>query len=40
MEQLQADRERYGITAVQLDAGFHPNDLDALVPVVAALAGT
>ncbi|MBW8824736.1 MAG: LLM class flavin-dependent oxidoreductase, partial [Acidobacteria bacterium] len=40
VEKLAADRERFGISAVQLDAGYHPKDLDQLAPIVEALAGT
>jgi probable F420-dependent oxidoreductase len=38
-DELEARRERFGISYVQLDAGFAPGDVDALAPVVAALAG-
>jgi probable F420-dependent oxidoreductase len=37
---LVARRETFGFNRVQLDAGFAPDDLAALAPVVAALAGT
>jgi probable F420-dependent oxidoreductase len=39
-EQLHARRERFGISCVQLDAGFAPTEVDSLAPIVAALAGT
>jgi probable F420-dependent oxidoreductase len=38
-DELEARRERFGISYVQLDAGFPPGDVDALGPLVAALAG-
>jgi len=37
---LEERRERYGISHLQLDAGFAPKDLDPLVPLVGRLAGT
>jgi probable F420-dependent oxidoreductase len=37
---LRADRDRFGINVVQLDAGFHPQRLDDLSPLVEQLAGT
>ena len=37
---LVARREQFGISCIQLDAGFAPKDIGALAPVVAALAGT
>ena len=37
-DELEARRERFGISYVQLDAGFPPGDVDALGPLVAALA--
>ena len=37
---LVARRETFGFNRVQLDAGFAPDDLAMLEPVVAALAGT
>jgi probable F420-dependent oxidoreductase len=37
---LVARREQFGISCIQLDAGFAPKDLESLAPVVAALAGT
>ncbi len=40
VEQLQAQREEFGISAVHLDAGFAPKDVNVLAPIVAALAGT
>jgi probable F420-dependent oxidoreductase len=36
---LRANRERFGITHVQLDAGFHPADVAPLLPIVSALRG-
>ena len=36
---LQERRERLGISCIQVDAGFAPKDLDAIAPIVAALAG-
>ena len=37
---LAARRERFGISHLQLDAGFAPKHLDSLVPLVGRLAGT
>lgn len=39
VELLQERRERFGFNRVQLDAGFSPPDLDALAPLLSALAG-
>jgi probable F420-dependent oxidoreductase len=39
-DKLIATREQFGISTIQLDAGFAPKDLDALAPIVSALAGT
>lgn len=39
-EKLRADRDRFGFSAVHLDAGTPLGNLDDLLPVVAALAGT
>lgn len=39
-DKLRRDRERFGINLIQLDAGFHPERLDDLAPLVAELAGT
>ena len=36
---LQERRERLGISCIQVDAGFAPKDLDAIAPIVGALAG-
>ena len=33
-------RERYGFSHLQLDAGFPPDDLTALFPLVARLSGS
>jgi probable F420-dependent oxidoreductase len=40
IEVLQARRERFGISCIQLDAGFAPKDIESLAPLVAALAET
>ncbi len=37
---IQERRETFGISHLQLDAGFAPKDLDSLVPLVQRLAGT
>ncbi|MGD9703700.1 MAG: TIGR03621 family F420-dependent LLM class oxidoreductase [Acidimicrobiia bacterium] len=37
---LVARREQFGISCIQLDAGFAPKDIESLAPIVAALAGT
>jgi probable F420-dependent oxidoreductase len=39
-EKLETSRHEYGFRHVQLDAGFHPKNLDSLAPIVASLAGT
>jgi probable F420-dependent oxidoreductase len=39
VDTLQARRERYGISHLQLDAGFAPRELDPLIPLVDRLAG-
>ncbi len=40
VDTLRARRERFGISHLQLDAGFPTPDLHAFAPVIAALAGT
>ncbi len=40
VESLLARRESLGVNRFQLDAGFAPKELDALAPIVSALAGT
>jgi probable F420-dependent oxidoreductase len=40
VSKLRADRDRFGINVVQLDAGFHPSQLDSWSPIIAELAGT
>jgi len=40
VETLQDRRVRFGFNRVQLDAGFAPEDLASLGPIVAELAGT
>jgi probable F420-dependent oxidoreductase len=37
---LQERRESYGLSHFQLDAGFAPGNIDALVPLVGRLAGS
>jgi probable F420-dependent oxidoreductase len=39
-DKLIEQRERLGISFVQLDAGFAPRDLDSFVPLIDRLAGT
>jgi probable F420-dependent oxidoreductase len=39
-EKLVASRQDYGLRHIQLDAGFHPKNLDAIAPIATALAGT
>ncbi len=39
VDTLEARREALGLSWLQLDAGMYPNDLEALAPLVAALAG-
>ena len=39
-EKLTTSRREFGFSHVQLDAGFHPKSLDAIAPIVTALAGT
>ena len=40
VEKLQACREELGFSCLQLDAGFHPADIERLAPLVSALAGS
>ena len=39
-EKLATSRREYGLSHIQLDAGFHPKRLDSIAPIVATLAGT
>jgi probable F420-dependent oxidoreductase len=39
IDMLMERRETLGISYLQLDAGYPPNDLDSLGPIVSALAG-
>jgi probable F420-dependent oxidoreductase len=40
IERLIARREQFGISTIQVDAGFAPQNLDSLAPIVSSLAGT
>jgi probable F420-dependent oxidoreductase len=37
---LETSRREYGFRHIQLDAGFHPKNLDSIAPIVTTLAGT
>lgn len=39
IDRLEERRERFGFSQLQLDAGIPPRDVEALAPIVAALAG-
>ena len=38
-DRLEERRDRFGISFFQLDAGFPPDDVEALAPLVGSLAG-
>lgn len=39
IDQLVERREQFGISCIQLDAGFAPSDIEALAPIVSQLSG-
>ncbi len=38
-EKLETSRREYGIRHIELDAGFHPKNLESIAPIVTTLAG-
>jgi hypothetical protein len=38
-EKLTTSRREYGVSHIQLDAGFHPKNLESIAPIVANLSG-
>jgi hypothetical protein len=39
-DKLAMSRREYGFSHIQLDAGFHPKNLESIAPIVSTLAGT